>query len=109
MGRQVPSSRTRPTPDAIKQRLFERHETKVRAISHVRDRFQSVLIRDVSSGGIKLEKAFGLVSGDIVTIELLSGRTFQGKVMWSVAPFCGIAFENTLYQHDLLLNAAAKS
>jgi len=110
MGRQVFSSTISvPTPDAIKQRSFERHETKMRALLHFRARFQSVLIRDVSHGGMKLERAFGLMPGDIVMIELLSGRTFLGKVIWSVAPFCGLAFEKTLDQHDPLLNAASKS
>ncbi len=103
MGRQALSS------DAIKRRLFERQPTRMRAIVHFRAHFQSVLIRDVSTGGMKLEKAFGLIAGDSVTIELLSGRSLQAKVIWSVAPFCGLAFEKTLDQRDPLLNIAAKT
>ena len=105
MGRLASNAKTNAAaPDALKQRAFERHDTRMRALLHFRARYQSVIVRDVSPGGMKLEKAFGLMPGDIVTIELMSGRAFQGKVMWSVAPFCGLAFENTLEQQDPLLD-----
>ena len=105
MGRLACKAKTSAlAPDALKQRAFERCDTRMRVLLHFRARYQSVIVRDVSPGGMKLEKAFGLMPGDIVTIELLSGRAFQGKVIWSVAPFCGLAFENTLEQQDPLLD-----
>ncbi len=105
MGMLAPNSKTSALPPAArKQRSFERHEISMRALLHFRARYQSVLVRDVSPGGMKLEKAFGLMPGDIVTVELLSGRALQAKVMWSVAPFCGLAFENPLDLQDPLLN-----
>ncbi len=105
MGRLASNVKTNAlAPDALKERAFERHDTRMRALLHFRARYQSVIVRDVSHGGMKLEKAFGLVPGDVVTIVLLSGRAFQGKVMWSVAPFCGLAFETPLDLQDPLLN-----
>ncbi len=104
MGIPAPNANTSTLPsDARKQRSFERHDISMRALLHLRARYQSVLVRDVSPGGMKLEKAFGLMPGDIVTVELLSGRALQGKVMWSVAPFCGLAFEQPLHLQDPLL------
>jgi len=52
---------------------------------------------------MKLKNAFGLVPGDVVTVELLSNRTLEGTVMWSVAPYTGIAFDELLPEDDPLL------
>ena len=96
-----------PTPIAkaneVERRSFERHEPRTHAILHSRSHFQSVTIRDISRGGIKLENAFGLMPGDVVRIELLPRRHLQGKVAWSVASFCGVVFDNPLVEHDPLL------
>lgn len=75
------------------------------AIVHCRRRFQSVVIRDISPGGMKLENVLGLMPGDVVTIELMSSRSLVGTVTWSVASFCGIAFETPLAGDDPLIQA----
>jgi hypothetical protein len=84
-------------------RTTERRDTKMHAIVHCRGRFQSVGIRDISPGGMKLENAFGLLPGDVVMIELLSRRTIGGTVVWAVAPYTGIAFDQPLSEDDPLL------
>ena len=87
----------------VTRSTFERHGTRTRAILHCRSRFQSIIIRDVSRSGIKLENAAGLIPGDAVTIELLSHRNLRGKVAWSVASFAGVVFDSPLPEHDPLL------
>jgi hypothetical protein len=72
----------------------------MRAVVHCHGRFQSIIIRDISRGGAMLENAFGLMSGDAVVVELLSGRSFAAQVMWAVANFCGVAFQELLSEND---------
>jgi hypothetical protein len=52
---------------------------------------------------MKLKNAFGLVPGDVVTVELLFDRTLEGTVMWSVAPYTGVNFDELLADDDPLL------
>jgi hypothetical protein len=52
-----------------------------------------------------LKNAFGLVPGDAVTVELLFDRTLKGTVMWSVAPYTGLAFDELLAADDPLLES----
>lgn len=68
-------------------------------------RFQRVIIHNISQSGLKLKNAYGLVPGDVVRVELVSQRTLEGTVMWSVAPYTGIAFDELLGEDDPLLIA----
>lgn len=52
---------------------------------------------------MKLKNAYGLVPGDVVTVELLSDRTLVGTVVWSVAPYTGVTFDELLSDDDPLL------
>jgi PilZ domain len=88
-------------------RSSERHGIRKHAILHCHDRVQTVLLRDISSGGVKIQNAFGLVAGDTVRLELLTRRTFEGTVAWSVPPYCGIRFTTPLAEDDPLLLANA--
>jgi hypothetical protein len=54
---------------------------------------------------MKLKNAFGLAPGDVVTVELLFDRKLQGTVMWSVAPYTGLAFDGLLADGDPLLES----
>jgi len=76
------------------------------AILHSHGRLQCVAIRDISRGGIKLENAFGLSPEDVVTVELLSRRILDSTVVWSVAAFCGIEFDQPLAEGDPALTDA---
>jgi len=87
-----------------KQRAFTPRNTWVHALLHCRGRTQSVVIRDVSLGGMKLEFAFGLVPGDEVEVELTSARKLQGTIAFSVAAYCGVAFPTPLAEDDPLLD-----
>lgn len=88
-------------------RTSERHAIRKHAILHSHDRTQTVLIRDISAGGMKIQNAFGLIDGDTVTVELLTRRVFQGTVAWSVPPYCGIKFTTPLAANDPLLTTYA--
>ncbi len=84
-------------------RGHERHQIRKHAILHCRDRAQTVLMRDMSRTGMKVQNAFGLIAGDLVRIELLTRRTYEGTVVWSVPPYCGIKFATPLADDDPLL------
>jgi hypothetical protein len=97
--RQLPSSEHHLS----ERRSSARRKTRWDAVLNVHGRFQSVIIHNISRSGMKLKNAFGLVPGDVVTVELLSNRTLEGTVMWSVAPYTGIAFDELLPEDDPLL------
>lgn len=85
-------------------RSDERRSVRKHAILHSHDRMQTVVIRDISTGGMKVQNAFGLAPGDDVRVELLTRRAFEGKVAWAVSPYCGIKFVEPLAQNDPLLS-----
>ncbi len=82
-----------------KRRSLER-KTLGPAILHAHGRLQCVDMTVISREGVKLDRAFGVKVGDPVTVELLSRRTLNGKVAWSVAAYCGIEFDQPLAEHD---------
>ena len=101
---QLPPSEPGQLPE---RRSHARLETRLDAILHLDGRAQRIVIHDVSQGGMKLEHAFGLMADDVITIELLTRRTFNGTVVWVVAPYTGIAFEQSLPDADPLLFGTA--
>jgi hypothetical protein len=103
MGRLRESSAAPDDPAWAEARSSERSVTRKHAILQSHERSQTVLIRDISVGGMKLQNAFGVVPGDVVTIELLNRRALSGKVAWSVAPYCGVRFDTALAESDPLL------
>ena len=54
---------------AAGNRRFERETIRKNAFVHSHDRTQSVLIRDISCGGMKIQNAFGLMPGDAIMVE----------------------------------------
>jgi hypothetical protein len=47
--------------------------------------------------------AFGLMPGDLIRVELLTRRAFEGTVAWCVPPYCGIKFTQLVAEDDPLL------
>jgi PilZ domain len=99
--RQLPSIE-RPLSE---RRSLARHKARLDAILTMHRRFQHILIHNISRSGMKLKNAFGLAPGDVVTVELLFDRKLQGTVMWSVAPYTGLAFDGLLADGDPLLES----
>lgn len=83
--------------------MFARQKTRWDAVLYVHGRFQNIIIHNISRSGMKLKNAFGLVPGDLVSVELVSHRIFDGTVVWSVAPYTGIAFTEFLEEDDPIL------
>jgi len=104
MGRENEQSAAATLAD---ERASERRGIRKHAILHCHDRAQTVLIRDISAGGMKVQNGFGLATGDAVRIELLTRRAFDGTVAWSVPPYCGIRFSIPLSEDDPLLASYA--
>jgi hypothetical protein len=99
--RQLPPSVGQQSPE---RRPFERRQTGVEAILQVHGRFQRIIIHNVSQGGMKLKDAFGLMAGDIITVEVLSRRVLDATVVWSLSPYTGIAFDQPLADDDPVLS-----
>jgi hypothetical protein len=71
-------------------------------ITHNR-RTSEAFVRDVSSGGLGLERAPQLAPDSIVFVELASGRRFAGVVVWCDGVAAGIRFAKALLPNDPLL------
>jgi hypothetical protein len=95
--------RTLPT-----RRTFERRNTWVQAVVHFQGHDQSVVVRDVSRGGMKIEFAYGLTPGDQIKVEFMSGRKLEGTVAWSVAAYCGVEFPSPIAEDDPLLESCKR-
>ena len=89
------------------RRSFPRRPVRWNAIIYHRARIggSPILIRNISRGGMMLENAFGLIQRDRVRVVLMSGRMFEGEIMWTLAPYCGFKFDRELLEDDSLLIA----
>jgi len=86
-----------------KRTTFAPRNAWVHALLHSKGQTQSIIIRDVSRGGMKFEFAYGLKPGDEVEIELTSARKLRGTIVFSVAAYCGVEFPTPLAEDDPLL------
>ena len=96
----------RPMPEKSGVRLFRSHErytVNIRTLLHLRDRFQTTTIRNISIGGACLERAYAVLPGDHITLQLNNGRKLVARVIWWAYGRCGIAFESPLPESDPLL------
>ena len=84
-------------------RRHERVPSNIRAILYVKNRFQSVVLRNISRGGAGIGNCRHLIENDGVTISLLSGRRIEAKVRWWLAGVCGVQFKELLEPADVLL------
>jgi hypothetical protein len=66
-------------------------------------RSQSVVIRRISREGMTVEYASGIHPKDAIRLQIFSNRTLSGSAIWSVAAYCGIAFDTPLGDDDPLL------
>jgi len=65
----------------------------------------SAYARDVSTGGLGLERVPKLPPGKRLTIKLPTGRLFTGRVRWYKNACAGIEFDTPLNLQDPLLSA----
>jgi hypothetical protein len=102
------TSRIRPSAErgVAKSRPIKRGKAATPAILYFDGRMQCVVIRDISRESAKFDSAFGLKPGDSVTVEPLSRRRLPGTVVWSVAAFCGIEFDEQLSENDPVLTGS---
>lgn len=64
---------------------------------------QTGFIRDISAGGMGLGRISGLKRGDIVRIDLASGRQLHGSVAWVKGSSAGVRFDTSLEPSDSLI------
>jgi hypothetical protein len=82
-------------PAAVRRR-HDRRSAAITALVHSHGRFQTVSILDFSTGGLQLQGAFGVATGDLVQIELLTGHRLAAKVVWSLGSRVGATFTPVL-------------
>jgi hypothetical protein len=100
---------TSPTSATI--RVLRRHPrlpTQLRAILATDRGFQPTTIRDVSRGGVGLAGAIGLLPGDLVEVQLLTGQRYKGQLRWWCNGHCGVAFDTAISDQDPLLMLAER-
>ncbi len=66
--------------------------------------FRTAFVRDASAGGLGLDRVAGLKRGDIVTVELSTGRQFNGLVSWTSGSEAGVKFTKLLDASDPLIS-----
>lgn len=62
-----------------------------------------IFVRDVSQGGLGLERARRIKEGDHATITLVSGRQFRGTVVWRKGARAGLQLSTPLSPQDPML------
>lgn len=72
---------------------------------HYRGKEMAGFARDVSAGGIGLERVTRMLPGEEVVITLTNGRTFSGIVAWGTDEEAGIRFTTQLSAIDPILMA----
>lgn len=97
-------------PNTSCRRRSERTSARVQVLVHCRGRFQRAKAADYSQVGLQLEGTFGLIPGDLILIELISGVRVPGKVEWSLGGQTGIAFAERLeLSHPAMVELARKA
>jgi hypothetical protein len=74
------------------RRQHERRSAAITALVHTHGRHQTVSILDISTGGLQLQGAFGVIKGDRIEVELLTGHRLPAKVVWSLGSRIGAEF-----------------
>lgn len=84
-----------------------RHNTRVSLLQACIVRYGNhsfpALARDISTGGIGIDRAHHLPIGQMISVELQHGRNLSGRVVWSGSGRLGIALESELDPRDPLL------
>ncbi len=88
--------------------LPQRRRSLRRGLSqHCRVNFRHVtyaaFAKDISHGGIGLQRVGFLTLYDVVTVELASGRRLDGRVVWSLGETAGVRFHHRLAEDDPIL------
>lgn len=90
--KQLPDDDENSVQRQLLRRHHERHLTRVVALAHCHGRFQTVRVVDFSLGGLQLQGSFGVIAGDAITVELLSGHRLAAIVAWSIGDRLGVRF-----------------
>lgn len=62
-----------------------------------------VIVRDISQGGLGLERVLPLAENEPATVELVTGRLLSGAIAWSKLNRAGLRFTEPLAPNDPLL------
>lgn len=92
-------------PPMPQQRRFPRHLLCQECTIRYRDREAEAFARDVSMGGLGLERTPPLLIGEYVLVALRGGRELRGTIVWSSGGSAGLRFSVPLHALDPLIAA----
>ena len=90
-------------PPLPQQRRWPRRALLQNCRISFRNQTAEVFVRDLSAGGLGLDRAPPMIRGELVTVDLENGRKLRGIVAWSSGPSVGVRFLATLKPADPLL------
>lgn len=90
-------------PPLPQQRRWPRKAVLQSCILHHKGAQIPAYVRDVSAGGLGLDRVPRLPRGDALRVVLECGRTFTGSVAWSSGVSAGLKFVAPLMPTDPLL------
>ena len=92
-------------PRWAQQRQHRRFLVNESATAFIRGQGRQILVTDVSQGGLGLDGIANLANGQILAIQLLSGRRLVGRAAWNRGTRVGIKFLKDLPEGDPLISA----
>jgi hypothetical protein len=82
---------------SLRRGLSQSCRVSVRHVTH------AAFAKDISDGGIGLQRVGFLTLDDHVSVQLSSGRRFAGRVVWSSGQAAGVRFHQRLAENDPIL------
>ncbi|MGI9456284.1 MAG: PilZ domain-containing protein [Aeoliella sp.] len=80
-----------------------RFEVRINAnVSH-NDFSNNSQITNLSFSGMRIKTKLGLMRGDLVIVTTLNGRSYPGRVIWSIYPLVGLVFDEKLAFNDPII------
>ena len=91
------------------QRRRERVSVEIDATAVHQGFARDIRIVDVSTHGVGLDLADGMVAGERVTLRLEAGRKLEGTVAWTAGVRAGVVLDEVLAPSDPIFNARQTS
>lgn len=87
----------------LERRRFYRRETDIYAVIRNEPVVHPARILDVSAGGMRIKDVGGVRRGSDISVQLIGGETFSGRVAWVRDYEVGLEFHRPLESNARLL------
>ncbi|MGE0854407.1 MAG: PilZ domain-containing protein [Hyphomicrobiaceae bacterium] len=92
-------------PRWAQRRRHRRFLANIRGHARCKGTRESILVTDVSQGGLAMNCSGAFKEGDLVGVTLATGRRLFGTIVWVKGERCGVRFSRELPANDPLLAA----